>query len=281
MAVLVPALKELREQLNAIFPNRDKTSDGWIGDYAHQTGTSSHNPDDTSHENAEWDNDSDSSQEVRAIDIDVNFNKPGVSAQDLVNHLVKYAKNGTFDWLRYVIYNRKMYHQNNGWVARDYDGPNPHIQHIHVNNDFSQAADNIDNVNYRLNELLEEQVATQFNADDKNELRDAAESITTTTAWPTGGGLQSKVGNGVLNAGFPLTSGANRTPTWANIQAIYTKQLTLESKVDALETHLDTVTGDLAYIKSILDSFTADYAGGEPNALYDTIVDAIEATHTP
>lgn len=153
--IVVPNLLELRVQLNIIAPNRDKTSDGSIGDFEHSQGRSSHNPDDTSQGNAEWTGDSDSTQEVRAIDIDIDFNRSGLTPDEFVAHLVKYAKNGTFWWLRYIIYNRRIWRKNNGWVAESYTGTNPHDHHIHVNSDFTQAADNVSSCDYRLEELVE------------------------------------------------------------------------------------------------------------------------------
>lgn len=44
MARLVKSLAKLRAQLNAAAPDRDKTSDGWIGDAAHASRPSDHNP---------------------------------------------------------------------------------------------------------------------------------------------------------------------------------------------------------------------------------------------
>src|ERR1044071_8683123 len=108
---IVPALEELRMQLNAVFPNRDKSSDGGIGDTSHAAGKSSHNPDKTG--SPEY-SDGDSLDEVRARDFDVDLRDPEVSAKDVVNHLVRWAKKpkseGGFWWIRYIIYNRKMYH---------------------------------------------------------------------------------------------------------------------------------------------------------------------------
>ena len=50
----------LREQINASFPDRDKNSDGWLGDYRHATRSSDHNPDPKT-------------GAVRAVDIDADL----------------------------------------------------------------------------------------------------------------------------------------------------------------------------------------------------------------
>ena len=41
---LAPALKQLMAEVNARWPNRDRTTDGTIGDYKHSLTTSEHNP---------------------------------------------------------------------------------------------------------------------------------------------------------------------------------------------------------------------------------------------
>ena len=53
---LSKAAGQLREQIDDSFPDRDRTSDGWIGDTRHAARKSDHNPDEQG-----W---------VRAIDID-------------------------------------------------------------------------------------------------------------------------------------------------------------------------------------------------------------------
>src|SRR5690606_29069239 len=42
---LAPSLVKLRDLINQNWPNRDKSSDGWIGDPSHQARKSDHNPD--------------------------------------------------------------------------------------------------------------------------------------------------------------------------------------------------------------------------------------------
>lgn len=44
MARLANSLTRLRDQVNAAFPNRNKASDGWIGDASHAASASDHNP---------------------------------------------------------------------------------------------------------------------------------------------------------------------------------------------------------------------------------------------
>lgn len=152
MAILVAPLVALRTQLNEAAPNRDKTTDGWIGDYAHSQETSGHNPDDTSQDNAEWDGDPDSIQEVRAIDIDADIKD--FTAADLVRHLLKYCRNGTFWWIRYIIFDGVIYHKYHGnYEAREYTGSNKHTKHIHISNDWTQSADNKSDANYRFEEI--------------------------------------------------------------------------------------------------------------------------------
>lgn len=173
---LVPCLQEFREQINEVAPTRDRASDGVIGDYNHQKGDSSHNPDDTGRNNAEWDTDPDGKEEVRAVDIDIDFNQPGITADRLVNHLLHYARNGTFWWIRYIIYNEKIYSKGTGYAERNYTGSNKHKQHIHINSDFTQAADNKTGCDYRLRELLpEEDVAKQDVANYFDDVRQAVQ----------------------------------------------------------------------------------------------------------
>jgi hypothetical protein len=79
MTKLVAAGVTLRDQLNQRFPKRDKRSDGWVGDTAHSTRASLHNPDKDG-----W---------VHALDIDEDFGAPG-SAETFCAQLLAYVRKG-------------------------------------------------------------------------------------------------------------------------------------------------------------------------------------------
>jgi hypothetical protein len=148
---LTKGLKNLRGQLNTRWPNRDHASDGTIGDEAHQAEMSGHNPDDTAGSKAAWNGDPDSTPEVRAFDCDSDFREAGVNAQMVVDHIR--ALPGVSSVLRYMIYNRKMYHERDGFRPTAYTGPSAHTEHIHFEGAWSQAADNDTTFNYRLEEV--------------------------------------------------------------------------------------------------------------------------------
>jgi hypothetical protein len=127
MPKLVAAAVTLRSQIDKRFPKRDKRSDGWIGDKAHQARISDHNPD-----AAGW---------VHAIDIDADLGKPG-DAQRLANEIVAYAASGLpgSNRIRYVVFNDQVasgtYAKTRWqWRGRGYG----HRDHIHVS--FLKAAE--------------------------------------------------------------------------------------------------------------------------------------------
>jgi hypothetical protein len=148
---LTLGLQNLRAQVNTAFPNRDHTSDGTIGDTAHQAETSSHNPDDTPGSTPEWNGDSDNDAEVRAWDMDSDLRAAPATAQQVVDHIRHLP--GVSSVLRYMIYDHKIYRASNGWAAETYTGASAHTEHIHFTGAFSQAADNNTSFNYRLEEI--------------------------------------------------------------------------------------------------------------------------------
>lgn len=116
---LAPSLVALRDEINARWPNRDKASDGWIGDTSHSARKSDHNPD--------WS----AGGVVRAIDID----KDGIDTQAVLDATIGDHR------VWYVIFNRRIYSRTYGWAARTYTGSNPHDKHIHVSIAHTRAAE--------------------------------------------------------------------------------------------------------------------------------------------
>lgn len=110
---VAPALEQLRREVNTKWPNRDKTSDGGVGDTSHAARKSDHNPD--------WAN----GGVVRARD----FDKDGIDVDRLLLSLIGSPR------IAYVIWNRRIWqnpavYKNGGW--QPYTGSNPHDKHIHV-----------------------------------------------------------------------------------------------------------------------------------------------------
>lgn len=151
---VVPNLDEGRDQMNERFPHRAKLAEGSIGDAAHQRSTSSHNPDDESGVSAEW-NDGDGKHEVRARDFDKNLNdtENGVIMEEVVQLWVKLARAGTMWWVRYIIYNGRIWHKRDGFVTHQYNGSDQHENHVHVNSDFTESADKVTGTNWHVADI--------------------------------------------------------------------------------------------------------------------------------
>lgn len=118
---------QLREQIDDHFGDRDRSSDGWIGDARHSSRDSDHNPDDLG-----W---------VRAIDVDRDLSgkpKPDLMP-DLVNQLRNYAKTDKSKRISYIIFASKIASSKQGWKFRKYNGINQHNHHCHIS--FNKSAD--------------------------------------------------------------------------------------------------------------------------------------------
>jgi hypothetical protein len=134
-AVLIPCLKQLFAEFNRIAPARDRTSDGWIGDAAHQGTSSDHNPDETGNVPIR---DADKINEVHAVDVDVDLNM-WLTMEDVVQFLLGRCRAGTEKRLRYMIYNRRIWSASSGWAQQPYTGASPHTEHAH----FSASYDTV------------------------------------------------------------------------------------------------------------------------------------------
>ncbi len=123
---LCKAGQQLRLQVDDSYPDRDRTSDGWIGDARHSARPSDHNPD--------------AAGIVRAIDIDRDLSydaKPDFMC-DLADQIRLCAKRGD-KRIAYVIFNGKISSARSLWRWRAYKGNNPHVKHCHVS--FTKKGD--------------------------------------------------------------------------------------------------------------------------------------------
>ena len=122
---LCKAGQQLREQFDDCFGDRDRTSDGWIGDSRHSARKSDHNPDEQG-----W---------VRAIDIDRDLSgkpKPDIMP-DVADQLRLLAK--TDRRIAYLIFDGKIASRKTYFRWVPYKGINKHRSHLHCS--FTSAGD--------------------------------------------------------------------------------------------------------------------------------------------
>lgn len=116
------------DALNAIAPNRDRGTDGTIGDPAHQGSSSGHNPDDTPGSKAEREDD-DQRPEVRAADAS-NDLRSLITMQQVINAILAYPPDR--NRLIYIIHDGLIWSANNGWKPVAYPGSDKHRTHVHL-----------------------------------------------------------------------------------------------------------------------------------------------------
>ena len=126
--ILCKAGQQLREQIDDSYPERDRTSDGWIGDVRHSQRTSDHNPDEQGI--------------VRAIDIDRDLSgkaKPDLMPDlaDQIRLCAKSKKDG--GRISYLIFDGRIASSKKNWAWRPYDGLNRHTKHCHIS--FTKKGD--------------------------------------------------------------------------------------------------------------------------------------------
>jgi len=124
--ILCKAGQQLRLQVDDSYPDRDRTSDGWIGDTRHQARPSDHNPD--------------AEGIVRAIDIDRDLfgkAKPDLMP-DFADQLRLCAKRGD-KRISYIIFDGRIASSKKSWAWRPYDGSNKHNHHCHIS--FTKKGD--------------------------------------------------------------------------------------------------------------------------------------------
>ena len=120
---IAKSLDKLLSQLNQLFPNRSKVSDGGIGNAEHASRDSDHNP---------WLKDSKGQPIVTARDFTFDDNPAdgiGIDCQKLADVLVKNRD----PRIKYIIWNRQICSsKQQPWTWRPYAGKNAHKHHLHL-----------------------------------------------------------------------------------------------------------------------------------------------------
>jgi LysM repeat protein len=115
---LAKSLEVLRNQINSQFPNRDKKSDGWIGDAKHASRASDHNP---------WLKDAKGIGVVTAFDF--THDVKTLNCHKLAKTLVESRDSR----IKYIIWNKQIISsKQQPWVWRAYSGANAHKHHLHI-----------------------------------------------------------------------------------------------------------------------------------------------------
>lgn len=124
-----PSVAALLSQATTLYPDRDKRSDGTIGDAAHQAEQSDHNPD--------------SKGCVHAADVTHGpyWGNPHLDGRLLCNAIIARRD----PRLKYMIFERQIMSGNAGpfpWVWRSYYGASQHLEHVHVSINYTSASEN-------------------------------------------------------------------------------------------------------------------------------------------
>lgn len=123
--VVDKAITKLFDQINAAAPNRSKKSDGTFGDPAHQAqgAASQHNPE----------HPAPAGNPDYQVDAGDYTHDPAHGADmAIVSESIRESKDAR---VLYVIFNRREFSGPEGpdpFVWRDYDGDDPHTNHMHV-----------------------------------------------------------------------------------------------------------------------------------------------------
>lgn len=115
---IAESLKQLRRQIDELYPDRDKTSDGAIGDASHASRNSDHNP---------WVFDGEQGV-VTAIDIDADL-----AGHDTLDELIKAICASGDRRVKYIIWKGRITVKGSRLKRwKKYTGKNSHSAHAHI-----------------------------------------------------------------------------------------------------------------------------------------------------
>ena len=109
---LAESLVVLRDQIDALAPNRSRASDGTVGDLSHQERPSRHNPNDAG----------------VVCALDVTDDPAGGCA---IHEIADQVRSNPHPDLAYVISHSRVAGRSTGWNWHVYTGANPHDKHAH------------------------------------------------------------------------------------------------------------------------------------------------------
>lgn len=270
--ILIPSLKQLRDEFNIIAPNRDKASDGSVGDAAHQTAVSDHNPDETGNVPIE---DADKVNEVHAIDVDKDLKQPNLTMEKVVQFLLERCRSGQERRLRYIIYNRRIWSASSDWVQKAYTGASPHTEHAHFSASYDTARE-ASTASWHLEDLM----AGNLTDEDKEWFKAYTSAFWARTAQPDNGGVTSKVGRDALDQGIPNGIQGKKTPAWQTLEDISREVALIKGILISTEGVDDTdestiVAGILAGLSDGVLANAFRDAGFTPEALAALIPDSV------
>lgn len=110
---LAKSLGTLRSQVNVAYPKRSKASDGTIGNVAHASRPSDHNPN------------------PQGVVCGLDITHDPASGCD-AHALAEILRTNRHPNLKYLISNSRIASAKDGWKWRPYSGSNPHNKHIHI-----------------------------------------------------------------------------------------------------------------------------------------------------
>jgi len=133
----VAGVSVLRDQMNERFPNRDKRTDGIIGNAEHAARASDHNPLKRPAPSGRG-----TRRLVHALDLDKDFGNKENGPDKLVDQILAECRKGTagFERIKYVVWNDQVAsgtYQDTFWVLRG--SGYSHFDHIHVS--FTQIGE--------------------------------------------------------------------------------------------------------------------------------------------
>lgn len=255
--ILVPCLVKLRGEFNTIAPRRDRASDGSVGDLAHQSSLSDHNPDETGNVPIR---DADKRNEVHAIDVDADLRTPGLTMDKVVAFLVARCRSGAERRLRYIIWARRIWSASDGWplAGRAYTGKNPHTAHAHFSAAYDTALE-ASTASWHLQEVLPVTAPTA----DQNAAAVAAKDI------DPGPGTHS-LGGGVWTI---LARSAYLNDLPGDLAQLKSD---LDARVQDVDDELDGLGAAISFLAALIGQITNE-PGIDPNVWHDVTRAAVAA----